>query len=162
VPHRAPLAASAPRPGANPPPDPHQNELSKSLPIPPRARRPCLCCLWTNRPYAWTYGQPCRLTTCPHYGASLPTGVCLRPCALRLPIFLNQRIQGMDLSPLTAGWWGVEEWGKLRPTVQKHSMGAFPYVPDGAGASFRGPRGQQNHTAAAFTGLPLPIPRSRH
>ena len=42
------------------------------------------------------------------------------------------------------------------------SLGAIPYVPDGAGASFRGLQGQQSQAAAAFTGLPLPIPRSRH
>ena len=41
--------------------------------------------------------------------------------------------------------------------------GAIPSIlPDGAGASFRGLQGQQSQAAAAFTGLPLPIPRSRH
>ena len=30
------------------------------------------------------------------------------------------------MSPLHAGWWGVEEWGKLRPTVRAYSLGAFP------------------------------------
>ena len=41
-------------------------------------------------------------------------------------------------------------------------MGAIPYVPDGAVASFRGQKGQQEPFAAAFVVLPYPSPRSRH
>ena len=37
-------------------------------------------------------------------------------------------------------------------------MGAIPYVPDGAGASFRGQKGQQEPFAAAFVVLPYPSP----
>ena len=39
------------------------------------AQRSCLFLPWTSRPYVWTYGQRCALTTCPHYGAHLPTAV---------------------------------------------------------------------------------------
>lgn len=52
--------------------------------------------------------------------------------------------------------------GKASPYCSQVQFGSFPLVPDGAGASIRGPRGKQSHAAAAFTGLPLPIPRSRH
>ena len=52
--------------------------------------------------------------------------------------------------------------GIASPYCMKIQLGCYPLMPDGARASIRGPRGQQNHTAAAFTGLPLPIPRSRH
>lgn len=37
-------------------------------------------------------------------------------------------------------------------------MGAIPYVPDGAGASFRGQKGQQEPFAAVFVVLPYPSP----
>ena len=53
--------------------------------------------------------------------------------------------------------------GIASPYRAARSLGANPSIlPDGAGASIRGRRGQQSHAAAAFTGLPLPIPRSRH
>ena len=37
-------------------------------------------------------------------------------------------------------------------------FGSYPYVPDGAGASFREQKGQQEPFAAAFVVLPYPSP----
>ena len=37
-------------------------------------------------------------------------------------------------------------------------LGSYPHVPDGAGASFRGQKGQQEPFAAAFVVLPYPSP----
>ena len=52
----------------------------------------------------------------------------------------------------------MERRGKLRPTVPGHSLGAFPCVPDGAGASLRGLDRRQKRLGAACIGLAYPSP----
>ncbi len=107
-------------------------------------------------------GQPCGLTTCPHCGAALPTGVrpsgltrfaCLAPSAL----FQSSGIQGT--CPRLAG--GRERAaGKLHPARQACAcqVGAARASWPSVGRSLSSLHGRRSHAGAWFTRSPRPSP----
>ena len=138
------------RPHLVAPPDPPWETLLAAL-CSPR-------CCWTTRPSAWTCGQPCRLTHMPtlrrqvaHSGTPYGPDALRLPCAWRRSFEISFRDRIPGTCPPAAGWWGVELRGKLRPSREGRSWGAFPFdLPDGAGASPRGLGGLAEPPGAAF------------